>query len=58
MYSGVLTTKNKVIRIDRDISFVDILKEMEALKKEHSGNDLMSIDIFEDNKAVASLRLI
>jgi hypothetical protein len=39
-------------------SFISILKEMEMLKQENINRGIESIDIYEDDRAVAALRLI
>lgn len=57
MYKGVLTTKHSRVEKEDD-SFHSILHEMELLKREYIHKDIESIDIFEDEKVVAALRVV
>ncbi len=58
MYRGILTTNNST-RIEKEQdTFIAILREMEALRNEHKHQSITSIDIYEDQKMMASLRLV
>ena len=57
MYKGILTTKQSKIEKE-DNSFNVVLHEMEMLKREYIYKNIESIDIFEDGKQVAALRLM
>ena len=57
MFRGVITTKYSMTE-KTNASFISILKEMEMLKQENINRGIESIDIYEDDRAVAALRLI
>jgi hypothetical protein len=57
MFRGILTTKQNTIETEGG-SFTDILQQMEWLKREHSVEGIQSIDIYENDKAIAALRII
>jgi hypothetical protein len=64
MFRGLLTLKRQYLWSDShfiektDTSFNGILGQMEKLKKEYVGQTIDGIDIYEDNKIVAALRII
>jgi hypothetical protein len=64
MFRGLLTLPRQHLWSDShyvektDESFPGILQQMEVLKKEYIGQNIESIDIYEDNKVVAALRTI
>jgi hypothetical protein len=57
MFRGILTTKQNTIETEGG-SFTNILQQMEWLKREHFVEGIQSIDIYENDKAIAALRII
>jgi hypothetical protein len=57
MFRGIITTKYSSVEKSHS-SFVSILREMEMLKQENINRGIESIDIYEDGRVVAALRLI
>lgn len=57
MYKGIFTTD--VGRIEKEQTvFANLLQDMEALRREFKQQNIRSIDIYENDNIIASLRTI